>query len=1636
MNTTGKRIIQKILAIFVIITMTMADFAMVGTNLVSYAIDLAQTNNENVVFKAYFSNENGALETTQKIDAKDLKLSIDLSVKNDGYLTDGKIQLDEGANFKFKEDIKDAHISKIENNTIYLNQINDGDTVKLDLGIEFYEKEVLDVDYLNKTSTINLSGKYINSKNVENNKTIQITGKAEIKINWLSKDDIASTLETSLLTNAKLTVEGAEKKIVQVLVNSKLNENSYPVKSTNIELNIEKQPENITVQKRTSAATNGDKEFTQSNYTYTNGVLNIKVENGQEGNISWQKNAEDIFVVTLTYPSTEEISGSKVNVKSNIETYDQKQLLSTGEIIIDQDVDGMITAKEIQSSSKIGKGKIYTGEEKTYSTTTELYINYEKAVDSITIEEQKAMYASESEEKTSNIQFTKTTINKAQFLAIFGDEGTLNIQDQSNNTVATISKNSETDEQGNIVVLYSTGVTNIKVISTRPIQDGTLKIVNEKSILKADYSREEIKTFTKIKDSSKITYTKNNAETETKTASSEVALQETSSKAYFNVEQSSLTTTREDQELHITVRLESNDESRDLYKNPEIRIKLPKQITGISTQAKLLYGNGLSLEKENFKILEENNQFVIYAKLVGEQTTYPGEALEGTTLLLNAKVRLDKLSTNSEEEIILNYTNENSTSFEDNGTQKLGINIVSESSMILTSAIDEYNISTVGKEEDKEVTLEANVAAKTAKVKMQIANNEGTSVTNAKIIGKIANVPEKITKTSAIRTNFELAKVYYTIVENPTADLNNNTNGWTTENLNNAKNFMVIIDKLENGESVNLSYDISIAKDLGYNVVAETQFKVIYNNSLTGAEKQAEATKIVLSSGKIAEVKLSLTAEVAGNQIKDGAEVKAGEIIAYTAKVTNSGKEKAENIVLNVTIPDNTTLVEVNPNYGKASNETTVPEENKKYFIEKTEKQIVKQATALDAGRTLIYTYMVKVNSNLTEQKQVATNASVKYKDNDATTSIFNSKLVPGNLELSLRPKAGMTSNKMTSNYNYEYILYIQNNSNVEQKNVQVTLNKNDLIQLIDVEYEDKDLNEPNYVDTTFTIDSIPAKSGRRVIIYAKIKPQMEGLNSADISAVAKDSENKEYRSIQLSNPVSGINIETELTASSGETGYLHPGDDITYTIRVKNIGEENAETLTINDNISNYLNIETVKLNGNTTQYEIRDDFIQGQNYSTLVVSSPLKANEETKLEIKAKVDEELNTEELLKVVNKASVYNDILLSETPEKIAYIESLPTLTEKVQDETEEGNNSNNNNNNNNNNGQNGGNSSMQADKYIISGTAWEDTNQNGARDSGEKLLEGINVYAINVANNKTATDSNGINISAKTNAQGFYTLANMPKGQYIIAFEYDNQKYTTTIYQAEGVSADKNSDAVKSTKIIDGVEKTLAYTDSINLTEGKANIDLGLAEAKIFDLELEKVVTKMVVTNKEGTKTYNFNNSKLAKTEIRSKYLKGSNVAIEYKLIIRNKGEVAGYAKSVVDYIPSSLNFSSNLNKDWYQRGSYIYNASLANTIIEPGQTKELTLTLTKAMTETNTGLTNNKAEIESTYNVLGIADKDSTPGNNQKNEDDTGSADILINPSTGATVSYVALTLSTLIVICGIAYLINKKLLTEKIKI
>ena len=226
---------------------------------------------------------------------------------------------------------------------------------------------------------------------------------------------------------------------------------------------------------------------------------------------------------------------------------------------------------------------------------------------------------------------------------------------------------------------------------------------------------------------------------------------------------------------------------------------------------------------------------------------------------------------------------------------------------------------------------------------------------------------------------------------------------------------------------------------------------------------------------------------------------------------------------------------------------------------------------------------------------------------------------------------------------------------------------------------------------------------------------------------------------------------------------------------------------------------------------------------------------------------------------------------------------------------------------------------------------------------------------------------------------------------------------------------------------LNGNKKQMASTDIIEVTNNNiSNINIGLTQLQEFDLQLDKYVSKIVIQNKAGTTVKEYDNETVAKAEIDAKKINGTTVIVEYKIKVTNAGKVPGYARKIADYIPNDLKFSSELNKDWYQTGNALYNASLANEVINAGESKEVTLTLTKAMTENNTGRTNNTAEIAEAYNDLGLSDTNSTPGNKKQGENDMGSADVIISIKTGGIV-YVSIAVAVVTVLAGAAFIIIK---------
>ena len=135
------------------------------------------------------------------------------------------------------------------------------------------------------------------------------------------------------------------------------------------------------------------------------------------------------------------------------------------------------------------------------------------------------------------------------------------------------------------------------------------------------------------------------------------------------------------------------------------------------------------------------------------------------------------------------------------------------------------------------------------------------------------------------------------------------------------------------------------------------------------------------------------------------------------------------------------------------------------------------------------------------------------------------------------------------------------------------------------------------------------------------------------------------------------------------------------------------------------------------------------------------------------------------------------------------------------------------------------------------------------------------------------------------------------------------------------------------------------------------------------------------------------------------------------------------------DYIPEGMTFKSELNPDWYTgTDGMLYTTALEDVELQKGETREIKLVLTKQMTEENTGIVNNIAEIYEDYNIYGISDKNSTPGNKVQNENDMSSADTMLTVKTGEVFIHISVIITSILlgsIVIFIAY--NKLILNKK---
>ena len=1582
-----------------------------------YAANIIEQNNEtsekNITFDAKIGNETShdGYEYTADIDSTDTNLYLNIGVKNTGYLKDIVINL-ENSNYKLDySKVNDSRIKNITDYTVELNQINTGKNIELAIPIIPTKNDSISADELGKDSKVKFKATYIN----EDNKEDTIEKDMTIHLNWTtSQENLVGELSQNVIRY--LNYDG--KTMLSLLLSDALKDSKLPISSKEINITVPKinelKPSEVIVTAIDTLATNGQADgvkFTNDNYTYDSekGTLSINVKNeaNEEGLVSWIKGSPDKFVITYIYETntnesainihTETISNTTLLNGTVVTTNMQKQ-----DYTIDSKIGDIATIEVVPDTASLNKGYMYSNKDKTDNQIeTEISVKYRlnvglaEALNDITIKENgdflNDINASEF------IYDKKVSVSKDELTKVLGEDGFINVLTSDGTTIGTLNKDTLELEVNN---------SNISFVTSKPQTEGEINLKITKAVKgNLEYTKSQISSFKTLSTKVQI----NNESV------GKISLEEPTSKVNIEISNSNLSTVVKNENVVMNITLERDDITDNLFANPELDLTFPDEITGIEIKdATLLYDNQLVSTDST---IDGNT---IKLKLEGTQTEYSLQSTsKGTVIRLVLNLKLNNLSPSKQTNIVLSYTNDNDiytteTRERITNTVNVPVNVVAPTGFVTTQSITGYNgEETVTAQENEAIgKLPVLDKEKIATISGTIVNNLGKDAEGLKVLGRIPFKGNKqVDGSSDLGSTFDTtleegvnvenldSTIYYSSNGEATTDLEDANNDWKTEYSEDAKSFMIVANStVANATTFNFSYKINIPANVDYANTAKASYGVYYNNDAEEGTNQSVvlASAVGIKTDDIPELNTSIqvTEKNNGKEIQNGGTINSGKYVIAKITVKNTGKEEAQNVKVKLNIPLQYSIVKEQEIDGLTYT-----------YLENSESEEFDLGN-IEAGNEKYVEVELFLQIGLIENTDISLRAETTADNaNGTSVGVIELKSAIGTINLELNSDEHDAS--LDDNQEFANNLIITNYSDYEQRNIKVTINIPEELEFVSgsdgLEYNS------NNSTITYNLDSMTVGDIKRIEFTLKAKEindyekEISMQATSSFETVISSEDGQVQNNEEISNKILFYvgNIKADVSFTSNIEGSMLDTDTLEYYIETVNKSSENI-TVNISDILPKELYSKEYTIqNGqdtNTTKKNINSVSLEGtvkpgDTLRLTIVAKAYTLTEGSSVDIENLPTVKINGRDveitsLKHTINGTGIYNA------------------------DDEDNGHNT-------------------VDGTYRISGVAWVDSNKNGRKESTELRLAGINITLYD-QNGYIVKDANGTEIKATTDNDGKYALANVPSGEYTVVAEYNTTDYILTSYKLADVSNSENSDFVEAT--LDG--KPVAATDIIKITNANIyNTDLGLQEREQFDLRLDKVVSKVTVTNtKLDPKTYDYN-SNFAMVSLLNTYVEYSTVLIEYNITIKNEGKVAGYAEEIVDYMPEDMAFSSEINTNWYLGSDgNLYTTSLANTLIQPGETKTITLVLSRRMTGENTGTVVNTAEISKTYNEYGLKDGDSTPGNRKDGEDDISTATTLLAMSTGKEVaSFIGITLGVIAII-GLAVFVIKKYVIKRI--
>lgn len=1338
------------------------------------------------------------------------------------------------------------------------------------------------------------------------------------------------------------------------------------------------------------------------------------------------------------------------------------------------------------ATQSISKGYIYNNKnaadenkkETEYVAQYTAHVSYADVIDAIVLKQDIDQFvtANGSEQSTTvggvNYAYNKTlAISKQEFNKVFGENGEITILNEAGTTLATINKDTEVKDNKIVVNLVPFNTNSITIKTSKPQAEGNVIFEITKALAKnIEYSTSQLKSFTQIK--TQVTGTAKNSDIDIVSTESKknVDLTEPTQKASITTSNNRLSTIVKNENVEIKVTLENDSADDTMYTNPKIKITFSENIETINVKdCKVYFDDELEIDEDSIMFYENGDGTkTIELKLKGTQTKYNNVAAKGATVVLTTDITLNTLTPTTNTQITAEITNGDSTVT----NVATDVKYIAPSGVVTTNSMTGYNgdekIEVINGESQKAL-IPTKAEQKEVTYTMNVINNYENTLDHVVVLGRSPFKDNKDVSTSlSLGSNITMplasgitvtgvdaskVTIYYSENGEATTDLSNSQNGWTTSvtDYTKIKSYMIVLNEdyaMNGGDTITFSYKATLPANLDYDQEVYENYGVFFNNNKTSGTitDKAIATKIGLTTGSIAKLDAKLT-----STIGEGASVKSGEILEYELTINNTGVVDAENTTVEIKLPpelsfipqdgdDYTYKVPEDEEYDESRYEELLNlPENEVIDLTKYENLIseLQQYEDNDVDSEVLKINLGKITANSTlkktlkfraqsdETKKVELKATVGYSDMISVETNTVSNIIEkvyfdtqiGSKYKSL--KEGETYSFQialrSSQYNYELEDESIDNS---RKNTVVTITLPDELEYDSIKltrfnedtFEEDDITSTANVKVsgrkvTVKVGDVDGERGKTLIINTKVGKlanevyKKEVTITSNIKADNTETENIDDISVTINKP--GINVAQTANIPTGTT--ISAGEDFAYTFTIQNLSDIYLNDVEFTDALPTEVTfkyLEIVYEDGTIdSSFNINSD-------GSINTKFYLSAGQKVTINVHVVANSIDNDTE---ISNKAKFKNEDIGEVETNSVSHIVKHFEKTDVNVDPDD---------------------TNKETRKVI--GTVWVDANKDGVKDANEQRVSGVKVLLLNNNTSNIAMNSNNEQCITTTGTDGSYMFNNVPQGKYSVIFFYDSANYSPTTYKKSGVSDEQNSDAIDKTVNYEGKDQIAAVTEEIVLADtNQFNIDLGIVEDAKFDLKLDKVVQAITVNNGKNTKEHVYN-SKLAKLDFESKYANTSSMVVEYKFTITNEGGIAGYVKKLADYLPEELKFNSELNKDWYEgKDGVIYNASLSNTIINPGESKEVTLILTKNMNgDDDFGLINNSAEIYETSNDYGALDIDSTPGNKATNEDDYSTANVLTSVKTGDVVIYTTLII-TIITIVGVGiYMIKKKVL------